>query len=177
ARSPASTGSRRRRESSFTSYCGCTSRDRSTWSIGTRTRPCAGCEPLPPREETVMNITRRHLLGAAAASLALAGLPARAQAWPSRPVRLVCPYAPGGPSDILTRLLGGYLSDRLGQPFVVENRAGAGTRIANDYVAKAAPDGYTLLHAAAPIAIGQALYSNLPYDLRKSFEPIVSTAI
>lgn len=124
-----------------------------------------------------MNITRRHLLGAAAASLALAGLPARAQAWPSRPVRLVCPYAPGGPSDILTRLLGGYLSDRLGQPFVVENRAGAGTRIANDYVAKAAPDGYTLLHAAAPIAIGQALYSNLPYDLRKSFEPIVSTAI
>ena len=60
---------------------------------------------------------------------------------------------------------------------VVENKPGAGTRIANDLAAKAAPDGYTVLHAAAPIAIGEALYPNLPYDLRKSFEPIVSTAI
>lgn len=124
-----------------------------------------------------MNVTRRHLLGAAAAGLALAALPARAQTWPSRPIRLVCPYAPGGSSDTLTRLLATYLSERLGQSFVVENKAGAGTRIANDYVAKAAPDGYTILHAAAPIAIGQALHANLPYDLRRSFEPIVSTAI
>jgi tripartite-type tricarboxylate transporter receptor subunit TctC len=122
----------------------------------------------------MMTITRRDLMGAAAAALAL---PAFAQAWPSRPVRLISPYAAGGPSDILTRLLGEYLSSHLGQPFVVENKAGAGTRIANDYVAKAAPDGYTLLHAAAPIAIGAALYSNLPYDVHTSFEPIVSTAI
>lgn len=121
-----------------------------------------------------MTITRRHLMGAAAAALAL---PAAAQSWPSRPVRLVCPYAPGGPSDILTRVLGDYLSSRLGQAFVVENKAGAGTRIANDYVAKAAPDGYTLLHAAAPIAIGEALYAQLPYDVHRNFEPIVSTAI
>jgi tripartite-type tricarboxylate transporter receptor subunit TctC len=126
----------------------------------------------------VPNISRRHLLGAAAAAtLAPLGLSAAAQAWPSRPVKLVCPYAPGGSSDILTRVLGDFLTQRLGQSFVVENRAGAGTRIANDYVSKAAPDGYTILHAAAPIAIGEALYPNLPYDLRKSFEPIVSTAI
>jgi len=121
-----------------------------------------------------MTITRRHLMEAAAAALAL---PAFAQSWPSRAVRLVCPYAPGGPSDILTRVLGDYLSSRLGQAFVVENKAGAGTRIANDFVAKAPPDGYTLLHAAAPIAIGAALYAHLPYDVHRSFEPIVSTAI
>ena len=124
------------------------------------------------------DIRRRHLLGAAAAAtLAPLGLPALAQAWPARPMRLVCPYAPGGSSDILTRVLGDFLSHRLGQTVVVENRAGAGTRIANEYVAKATPDGYTILHAAAPIAIGEALYPNLPYDLRKSFEPVISTAI
>jgi tripartite-type tricarboxylate transporter receptor subunit TctC len=124
-----------------------------------------------------MNITRRHLLGAAAAALAPLGLPVAAQDWPSRPIRLVSPYNAGGSNDILTRVLGDFLARRLGQAVVVENKAGAGTRIANDYLAKAAPDGYTLLHAAAPIAIGEALYPNLPYDLRKSFEPIVSTAI
>jgi tripartite-type tricarboxylate transporter receptor subunit TctC len=127
---------------------------------------------------TSTNITRRHLLGAAAAaSLAPLGAPAWAQAWPSRPIRLISPYNAGGPSDILTRVLGDFMAPRLGQPVVVENKAGAGTRIANEYIAKAAPDGYTLLHAAAPIAIGEALYPNLPYDLRKSFTPIVSTAI
>jgi tripartite-type tricarboxylate transporter receptor subunit TctC len=121
-----------------------------------------------------MKITRRHLMGAAAAALAL---PAIAQSWPSRPIRLISPYAAGGPSDILTRLLGDYLSSHLGQTVVVENKAGAGTRIANEYVAKAPPDGYTLLHAAAPIAIGEALYAHLPYDVHKNFEPIVCTAI
>lgn len=124
-----------------------------------------------------MNINRRHVLGTAVAALSTASLPLAAQAWPTRPIRLVSPYAPGGPSDTLTRVLADYMGAKLGQTLVVENKAGAGTRIANDYVAKAAPDGYTLLHAAAPIAIGEALYPNLPYDLHKSFEPIVSTAI
>ncbi|MBK6004812.1 tripartite tricarboxylate transporter substrate binding protein [Ramlibacter ginsenosidimutans] len=124
-----------------------------------------------------MNLTRRQLLGVAAAGLAPVGLPAAAQSWPSRSIRLVSPYSAGGSNDILTRVLGNFLGAKLGQPVVVENKAGAGTRIANDYVAKAAPDGYTLLHAAAPIAIGEALYTNLPYDVHKSFEPIVSTAI
>ena len=124
-----------------------------------------------------MNFTRRQWLAASAAVLASHGLPALAQAWPARPIRLVSPYGAGGPSDVLTRVLGDFMAARLGQPMVVENKPGAGTRIANDLAAKAAPDGYTVLHAAAPIAIGEALYPNLPYDLRKSFEPIVSTAI
>ncbi|MBC5785745.1 tripartite tricarboxylate transporter substrate binding protein [Ramlibacter sp. USB13] len=122
-----------------------------------------------------MTLTRRQLL--AATGLAPFVLPAAAQAWPARPVRLISPYAAGGSSDILTRVLGDFLGTRLGQAVVVENKPGAGTRIANDLVAKAAPDGYTVLHAAAPIAIGEALYPNLPYDVRKNFEPVVSTAI
>lgn len=124
-----------------------------------------------------MNFTRRQWLAASAAVLAPAAMPAFAQSWPARPIRMVCPYGAGGPSDVLSRVLGEAMAGRLGQPVVVENKAGAGTRIANDLVAKAAPDGYTILHAAAPIAIGESLYPNLPYDVRKSFEPIVSTAI
>jgi len=124
-----------------------------------------------------MTLNRRHLLGAASASLATLGLPAAAQAWPTRPIKLISPYNAGGASDILTRVLGDFLASRLGQPVVVENKPGAGTRIANEFVAKAPSDGYTLLHAAAPIAIGEALYPRLPYDLRKSFVPIISTAI
>ena len=125
-----------------------------------------------------MTINRRRLLGATATALASSfDLPAFAQAWPSGPIRLVSPYGAGGASDILTRLLGQYLSGKLGQSIVVENKAGAGTRIANEYVSRAAPDGYTILHAAAPIAIGAALYKKLPYDVHKDFAPIVSTAI
>ncbi|MCC2634243.1 MAG: tripartite tricarboxylate transporter substrate binding protein [Ramlibacter sp.] len=122
-----------------------------------------------------MTFTRRQLL--AAAAFAPMALPAVAQSWPARPIRLISPYAAGGSSDILTRVLGEFLSGRLGQAVVVENKPGAGTRIANDQASKAAPDGYTVLHAAAPIAIGEALYPNLPYDVRKSFEPVISTAI
>ncbi|WP_225784585.1 tripartite tricarboxylate transporter substrate binding protein [Xenophilus sp. Marseille-Q4582] len=125
-----------------------------------------------------MHMNRRHLLASAAAGLALPwSLNATAQAWPARPIRLVSPYGAGGSNDILTRVLGDFLSRRLGQSLVVENKAGAGTRIANEYVAKSAPDGYTLLHAAAPIAIGEALYKDLPYDVHKSFTAIGSTAI
>ncbi|VWX61846.1 ABC transporter substrate-binding protein [Burkholderiales bacterium 8X] len=125
-----------------------------------------------------MTIHRRHILGAAA--LGWAGslsLPALAQDWPARPLRLVSPYGAGGSNDILTRLLGDFLGRQLKQSVVIENRAGAGTRIANEYIAHAPPDGYTLLHAAAPIAIGEALYPSLPYDVKKNFTPIVSTAI
>jgi tripartite-type tricarboxylate transporter receptor subunit TctC len=89
----------------------------------------------------------------------------------------VSPYGAGGSSDLLTRILGESLAGRMGQSFVVENRSGAGTRIANEYVARAAPDGYTVLHAAAPIAIGEALYPKLPYNTKKDFAPVLSTAI
>lgn len=123
-----------------------------------------------------MPTTRRRLLGTFA-TLALAPPASFAQAWPARPVSLIAPYGAGGSNDILSRLLGEALAARLGQGFVVENKAGAGTRIANEFVAHAAPDGYTVLHAAAPIAIGEALYPKLPYDVKKSFEPVVSTAM
>jgi tripartite-type tricarboxylate transporter receptor subunit TctC len=124
-----------------------------------------------------MPITRRRALGASLAALALAPALAAAQAWPTKPIRLVAPYGAGGANDILTRVLADALAPRLGQSIVVENKAGAGTRIANEYVAHAAPDGYTVLHAAAPIAIGEALYPKLPYDVKKDFEAVVSTAI
>ena len=124
-----------------------------------------------------MTIHRRHLLGAAAAALGSSCLPAFAQGWPTAPVRLVSPYGAGGASDILTRILSEYFEQKLGQPFVVENKVGAGTRIANELVAHAPADGSVLLHAAAPIAIGEALYPKLPYDVRKDFAPIISTAI
>lgn len=125
-----------------------------------------------------MTMNRRHLLATAAAGLALPwSASGFAQAWPARPIRLISPYGAGGSNDILTRVLGDFLARRLGQGVVVENKAGAGTRIANDFVAKAPADGYTLLHAAAPIAIGEALYKDLPYDVHKSFASIASTAI
>jgi tripartite-type tricarboxylate transporter receptor subunit TctC len=128
-----------------------------------------------------MPITRRRALGttlgATLSAWGLASAPAHAQAWPSRPIRLIAPYGAGGSNDILTRLLGEALAPRLGQGLVVENKAGAGTRIANEFVARAIPDGYTVLHAAAPIAIGEALYPKLPYDTKRDFEPVVSTAI
>jgi tripartite-type tricarboxylate transporter receptor subunit TctC len=125
-----------------------------------------------------MSSTRRNILVTGTAGLALGWSAAsHAQAWPARPIRLVSPYGAGGSNDILTRVLGDFLGRRLGQSVVIENKAGAGTRIANDYVAKSPADGYTLLHGAAPIAIGEALYKDLPYDVHKSFAAIASTAI
>ena len=124
-----------------------------------------------------MPINRRRLLGASLAAIPFTSFPAWAQSWPARPITLVSPYGAGGSSDLLTRMLGESLAGRMGQSFVVENRSGAGTRIANEYVARAAPDGYTVLHAAAPIAIGEALYPKLPYNTKKDFAPMLSTAI
>lgn len=123
-------------------------------------------------------MNRRHFLAAAAGGLTLPwSALGHAQGWPARPIRMISPYGAGGSNDILTRVLGDFLARHLGQGVVVENKAGAGTRIANEYVAKAPADGYTLLHAAAPIAIGEALYKDLPYDVHKSFTSIASTAI
>lgn len=126
-----------------------------------------------------MTLSRRYLLAVSLAALGLAQAPASlAQAWPTaQPIRLIAPYGAGGSNDILTRLMAETLSPRLAQSLVVENKAGAGTRIANEFVARAAPDGYTVLHAAAPIAIGAALYPKLPYDVKKDFTPVLSTAI
>lgn len=98
---------------------------------------------------------------------------AQAQAYPSKPVQLVIPFPPGGATDIAGRLIGKKLGEQLGQPVVIENRAGAGTVVGAGYVAKAAPDGYTLLiSSGSTFTINPALLPKLPYDPVKSFEPI-----
>jgi tripartite-type tricarboxylate transporter receptor subunit TctC len=108
----------------------------------------------------------------AAASLLVAVSAALAQTYPARPVRLVIGFPPGGGVDINARLLAPKLAEYLGQPFIVDNRPGAGTNIANEIVAKAAPDGYTLLMNTGALAINMSLYRNLPFDALRDFTPI-----
>ena len=119
----------------------------------------------------------RGAVAAAAGGGALAGglrpSPARAQAaWPSRPIRLVVPYAAGGSSDIVARLVAPRLQASLGQPVVVENRAGAGALLGTEAVARAGTDGHTLLMADTPHAILPALQERLPYDALADFTPV-----
>ena len=94
---------------------------------------------------------------------------AHAQSYPARAVRLVVPYVPGGGTDFTARVIAPKLSEALGQQVVVENRPGGGTNIGSDLVAKAAPDGYTLLMAGAANAINMSLYAKLPYDTHARF--------
>ncbi|WP_455287207.1 tripartite tricarboxylate transporter substrate binding protein [Cupriavidus necator] len=119
------------------------------------------------------NPSRRHALALLSClALYVAAPAAHAQAWPSKPIRLVVPYPPGGPTDIVARVVGQKLSDKLGQPLVVENRPGAGGNIGAEAVAKAAPDGFTLLVATTAHAINMTLFSKPGYDTRKDFAPV-----
>src|SRR6185503_17221397 len=103
-------------------------------------------------------------------ALALAAaVPGHAQSYPSRPVRVVVGFTPGGGVDINARLLAAKLSELLGQQFVVENKPGAGTNIGNEFVAKSAADGYTLLFTSPAVAINMSLYRNPPYDALRDF--------
>jgi tripartite-type tricarboxylate transporter receptor subunit TctC len=97
---------------------------------------------------------------------------AMAQAYPNKPIKLIVPFAPGGFTDVVARILGQKLSISLGQPFVIENKAGAGSTIGTDFVAKAAPDGYTLVMVSTTHVISPAIYPKLPYDPIKSFTPV-----
>jgi tripartite-type tricarboxylate transporter receptor subunit TctC len=113
-------------------------------------------------------------LAAGAAALPAASRVAWAQSYPSRPVRLIVGFAPGGGNDIVARLMGQWLSERLGQPFVIENRPGAGTNIATESVVNAAPDGYTLLFVAPSAAINATLYEKLNFIFIRDLAPIAA---
>ncbi|MFY9837928.1 MAG: tripartite tricarboxylate transporter substrate-binding protein, partial [Xanthobacteraceae bacterium] len=112
-----------------------------------------------------MKLPRRRFLytAAGAAGIPIATRLARAQAYPARPVHIIVGFPAGGPTDILARLIGQWLSERLGQPFVIEDRPGAATNIAAEAVAHAPPDGYTLLAAVSSNTINPALYPDLNF--------------
>jgi len=99
-----------------------------------------------------------------------------AQAYPAHPVKIMVPFAPGGPTDAMARILAQKLTENLGQPFVVENRAGAGGNIGMGIAAKAAPDGYTLIMVSSSFVVNPGLYSKVPYDAYKDFAPITLAA-
>ena len=111
-------------------------------------------------------------LFACLATALLAPLSLWAQGYPSKPVRFIVPFAPGGQSDVVARVVGQKLSERWGQPVVIENKPGAATTLGADFVAKSPADGYTILLAPAPFVITQYAYPKLPYDSRKDFAPI-----
>jgi tripartite-type tricarboxylate transporter receptor subunit TctC len=114
-----------------------------------------------------------HMAGGAAALAAIARV-ARAQTYPTRPVRIIVGFAAGGVSDILARLMGQWVSDRLGQQFVIENRPGAGGNVATEAVVRASPDGYTLLLVGPPAAINATLYEKLSFNFLDDIVPVAS---
>jgi tripartite-type tricarboxylate transporter receptor subunit TctC len=116
-----------------------------------------------------------HLAAGAAALPAVSRI-AGAQAYPSRPVHIIVGFAPGGGTDIMARLIGSWLSNRLGQQVVVENRPGAGTNIAVEGVVRAPGDGYTLLLACLPNAINATLYDNLKFNFIRDIMPVAGIA-
>jgi tripartite-type tricarboxylate transporter receptor subunit TctC len=123
-----------------------------------------------------MKLPRRQFLHLAAGAAALPAVSriARAQAYPSRPVRIVVGYAAGGPADIVARLIAQWLSERLGQPFLVENRTGAATNIATEAVVRASADGYTLLLCGTINATNAAIYDKLNFDFIRDIAPVAS---
>src|SRR4051812_14411658 len=119
-------------------------------------------------------LTRRSLLAASAA----VAVPAWAQAWPTKPIKLVVPYAPGGTTDVVGRVSAEYLGRQLGHNVVVENRPGKGATIGTSQVAKAAPDGYTLVMSnVAALTISPALYGDLDYDPVRDFTHITLASL
>lgn len=123
-----------------------------------------------------MNASRRTFLRLAALAAPVISRIARADTYPARPVRWIVPFPAGGPSDVLARLIGQSLSDRLGQPFVIDNRPGASGNIGTQAVVSAAPDGHTLLLVAAPNAINAALYPNLGFNFIHDIAAVASLA-
>ena len=122
-----------------------------------------------------MQLPRRRFLQLTGA-LALPALPASAQAWPSRPLRWVIGYPAGSSTDLVARIMGQWLSERLGQAVVIENRPGAAANLATQTVVNAPPDGYTLLLALATKAINVTLYESLPFNFLRDIAPVAGLA-
>lgn len=122
-------------------------------------------------------ISRRRITQAIALTLAISGSSAMAQAWPSRPISLIVPFPAGGTTDVLARALAQPLSQVLGQPVVVESKPGAGATIGANFVAKANPDGYTLLMGAVHHTIATSVYKKLTYDFAKDLAPVTTVAL
>ncbi|MDZ4188183.1 MAG: tripartite tricarboxylate transporter substrate binding protein [Hydrogenophaga sp.] len=123
------------------------------------------------------NISRRRITQAIALTLAISGGSAMAQAWPSRPISLIVPFPAGGTTDVLARALAQPLAQVLGQPVVVESKPGAGATIGANFVAKANPDGYTLLMGAVHHTIATSVYKKLTYDFAKDLAPVTTVAL
>ena len=123
-----------------------------------------------------MKLPRRQFLHLAAGAAALPAVShiARAQAYPTRPVRLIAPFPPGGVVDLYARLLGQLLSERLGQPFIIENRVGAGGNVGTEAVVRAPPDGYTLLQVSSANAWNATLYDKLNFNFIRDIAPVAS---
>src|SRR5215510_9836944 len=123
-----------------------------------------------------MKLPRRNFLHLAAGAAALPAVSriARAQAYPTRPMRIIVGFPAGGGSDIIARLMGLYLSERLGQPFIIENRPGAGSNIATEAVVRAPPNGYMLLHVSSVNAFNATLYDNLSFNFVRDIAPVAS---
>jgi tripartite-type tricarboxylate transporter receptor subunit TctC len=122
-----------------------------------------------------MKLLRRqflHLAAGTTIALSATSRIARAQTYPTRPVRLIVPFGPGGGTDIVARLIGQWLSERLGQTFVIENRPGAGGNLGTEAVVRAPPDGYTLALIGAPSAINATLYDNLTFNFIRDIMPV-----
>jgi tripartite-type tricarboxylate transporter receptor subunit TctC len=126
--------------------------------------------------EVEMKLPRRQFLHLAASAAALPAVSriARAQAYPARPVRIIVGFAPGQAIDIVTRIIGQWLSERLGQQFIIENRPGAGGNIATEAVVRAPPDGYTLLAIGSNNMINATLYEKLNYNFIRDIAPVAS---
>ena len=121
-------------------------------------------------------LTRRLLLAGLGTAPFVRAASAQA-VWPNRPVRVMVPYPPAGGADTTARIVFSKLGEMLGQQFVIENRGGAGGTIGEAVVAKADPDGYTVLHDATAFSVNSSLYSNLPFDYTKDFEPVALVSL
>jgi tripartite-type tricarboxylate transporter receptor subunit TctC len=128
-----------------------------------------------------VNLRKTFLLAASLVALAAAFAGAAraqtAEGYPSRPIKIVVPFPPGGASDIIARVVGQALSEQMGQPTIIDNKSGANGNIAHEFVAKAAPDGYTILYNSSSITTSPALYKKLNYDVLTDFSPVILTSV